>query len=49
VAAADGCIWFAAETINQTCTLSEYIADTTCGHTRPLLANWGSIIGQTTP
>ena len=49
VAAADGSIWFAAETINQTCTLNQYIADTTCGHTRTLLANWGSFIGQTAP
>ena len=49
VAAADGSIWFAAETINQTCTLGQYLADTTCGHTRSLFANWGSFIAQATP
>ena len=41
VAAADGSIWFAAETINQSCTLATFVADTTCGGTRTILANWG--------
>jgi len=49
VAGADGSIWFAAETINQSCTLGQFVADTTCGHTRTILANWGSFIGQATP
>ncbi len=49
VAAADGSIWFATETINQSCTLSEFASDTTCGGTRTLLANWGTFIGQVTP
>lgn len=49
VAAADGSIWFAAETINQSCTLSQFAADTTCGGTRTVLANWGTFIGRTTP
>ena len=49
VAGADGSIWFAAETINQVCTLSEFVADTTCGGTRTILANFGTFIGQVTP
>ena len=49
VAAADGTVWFAAETINQRCTLSQFAADTTCGGTRTVLANWGTFIGRATP
>jgi hypothetical protein len=49
VAAADGSIWFANESINQTCTVSQFLADTTCGHTRTILANWGTFIGNVTP
>jgi hypothetical protein len=49
VAAPDGTIWFAAESINQSCTLAEFVADTTCGGTRTILANWGTFIGNVTP
>ena len=46
VADADGNIWFAAEYIGQSCTFAEFAADTTCGGTRSLLANWGTFIGR---
>jgi hypothetical protein len=49
VADADGTIWFANESINQSCTLAEFVADTTCGGTRTILANWGTFIGHATP
>ncbi len=49
VASANGSIWFATETINQSCTLREFAHDTTCGATRTILANWGTFIGQATP
>jgi hypothetical protein len=49
VAAADGSIWFANESINQSCTLAQFVADTTCGGTRTILANWGTFIGNVTP
>ena len=49
VAAADDSIWFANESINQTCTLSHFLADTSCGGTRTILANWGTFIGNVTP
>jgi hypothetical protein len=45
----NGTIWFAAETINQTCTLAQFTADTSCGGTRTILANWGTYIGHVTP
>lgn len=44
-----GKIWFEAEYIAQTCTLAEYVADTTCGGTRTALANWATFIGRVTP
>jgi hypothetical protein len=44
-----GNIWFATETINQRCTFSEFLADTTCGGTRSALANWGTSIASVTP
>ncbi|HEX3428886.1 MAG TPA: hypothetical protein VHS36_08775 [Candidatus Limnocylindrales bacterium] len=48
--AADGTIWFAAESINQTCTLSEFVATNfRCGDTRTQLANWGSWIAGVKP
>ena len=47
--AADGTIWIAAESINQTCTLSTVVADPTCGHTRTLFANWGTWIAGIQP
>jgi hypothetical protein len=48
--AADGTIWFAAESINQTCTLADFVATTfTCGDTRTQLANWGTWIASFKP
>ena len=49
VADEDGNIWFAAETINQSCTFAEFAADFNCGGTRTVLANWGTTIAQVTP
>ena len=49
VAAADGSIWFATETINQSCSVAQFLADTSCGGTRTILANWGTFIGQVNP
>jgi hypothetical protein len=49
VAAPDGSIWFANESINQSCTLAEFAADTSCGGTRTILANWGTFIGNVQP
>jgi hypothetical protein len=37
-------IWMASEYIGQTCTLTQWFADTTCGGTRTALANWGTRI-----
>ncbi|HEY7525392.1 MAG TPA: hypothetical protein VIA82_00950 [Candidatus Limnocylindria bacterium] len=45
----DGSIWFATETINQRCSYQEFLADTTCGGTRSLLANWGTMIARLHP
>jgi hypothetical protein len=39
-------IWLATEYIAQTCTIDQYLADTTCGLTRSSLANWGSFISK---
>jgi hypothetical protein len=39
-------IWLATEYIAQTCTIDQYLADTSCGHTRSSLANWGSFISK---
>ena len=48
--AADGTIWFAAESINQTCDLSAFKSTSfRCGNTRTLLANWGTWIANVTP
>jgi hypothetical protein len=44
-----GRLWFEAEYIGQSCTLAEFVADTTCGGTRTTLANWGTWIGRLTP
>jgi hypothetical protein len=46
---ADGNVWVATEYIAQTCTLSQFLADTTCGGTRTTLANWSTFIGRVTP
>lgn len=45
----DGSIWFATETINQRCSFQEFLADTTCGGTRSLFGNWGTIIARVNP
>lgn len=48
--AADGTIWFAAESINQTCGFSEYVTTIfRCGDTRTQLANWGTWIASFKP
>ncbi len=44
-----GKIWIATEYINQVCKLAEFKADSTCGGTRTLLANWGTRIAEVTP
>jgi hypothetical protein len=44
-----GNLWFATETINQRCTFSQFLADTTCGGTRSAFANWGTTIAQVNP
>ncbi len=49
VADANGSIWFANESINQTCTVSQFLADFSCGGTRTILANWGTFIGNVQP
>ena len=50
VVAADGTIWFAAESINQTCDLSGFVSTNfRCGNTRTQLANWGTWIANVTP
>ncbi len=49
VAAEDGSIWFAAESINASCTLGEFLSDSTCGGTRSFYANWGTFIANVTP
>ena len=46
VADEDGDLWFAAEFIGQTCTLAQFLVDSTCGGTRSLLANWGTFIAR---
>ncbi len=48
----NGTIWFAAETINQSCGLGEFLVDypdSTCGGTRSFYANWGTWIASVTP
>ncbi len=42
-------IWMASEYIAQTCTVAQYQADRTCGHTRAPLGNWSTRISQVTP
>ena len=45
----NGRIWFEAEYIGQSCTIDEYVLDTTCGGTRSLYANWATFIGRINP
>jgi hypothetical protein len=49
VADESGDIWFATETINQSCGFAEFLADTTCGGTRTIFANWGTTIAKVSP
>ncbi len=46
---AAGNLWFATEAINQSCTFSEFLKDTSCGGERTLLANWGSNVVKVRP
>jgi hypothetical protein len=49
VADTGGNVWLATESINQTCTDAQFQADTTCGGTRTILANWGTSFFKVTP
>lgn len=49
VADASGNLWFATESINQTCSTATFFADSTCGGTRSLFANWGTTIAKVVP
>jgi hypothetical protein len=49
VADTDGNVWLATEFIGQSCTPAEFYADTTCGGTRTILANWGTSFFKVTP
>jgi hypothetical protein len=42
--APDGNVWIAAESIEQSCSFSEFVQDSTCGFTRTLYANWSTRI-----
>jgi hypothetical protein len=44
-----GNVWLATEYIGQTCSDAQFDADTTCGGTRSLLANWGTFISVVPP
>ena len=46
---AAGNLWFATETINQSCTISQFAIDKSCGGTRTVLANWGTTIAKVRP
>ncbi len=41
--------WIASEDIHQTCSYAQFLADTTCGKTRSILANWSTQITQLKP
>jgi hypothetical protein len=41
-------VWFASEYIGQTCTEAVFLADTTCGNTRTVNANWDTRISHVT-
>ena len=46
-----GNLWFATETINQSCTLAQFWTAPlfSCGGTRTVFANWGTTIGKVSP
>jgi len=48
--AVGGSVWIASESIEQSCTFSQYVASAfTCGRTRTALANWATRISEVTP
>lgn len=50
VADADGDIWIATESINQSCSLNTALSTGfTCGGTRTIFANWGTTIAKVVP
>jgi hypothetical protein len=50
VADESGNLWFATETINQSCSFSTFLnTGFTCGGTRTILANWGTTIAEVAP
>ena len=51
VADESGNLWFATETINQSCTLAQFwtAPPFSCGGTRTVFANWGTTIGKVSP
>lgn len=49
VAGLDGSIWTANEYIGQRCSDAQFAADTTCGGTRTILANWGTFVNNVKP
>jgi hypothetical protein len=46
-----GNLWLATETINQSCSFSQFLASPvfTCGNTRTIYANWGTTIAEVAP
>ncbi len=42
-------VWVASEMIDQSCTITQFTADPTCGGTRGVLSNWATKITQVTP
>ena len=49
VSTPSGTVWVANEYIAQSCTVAEYQADTSCGHTRTTLANWSTRVSAIRP
>ena len=44
-----GHLWIASEDINKTCSYTDFLNGTTCGHTRSILANWSTQITEIMP
>jgi hypothetical protein len=42
-------LWIASEYVGQTCTLTDYLKDFSCGGSRTSLANWGTRISRLVP
>jgi hypothetical protein len=42
----NGDFWLASEYIAQSCSLTTFLNDTTCGHTRAPLGNWSTHIAR---